>query len=66
MKKEEYVAKHLNEAVGLLLSAFSNSDATRAGADPDMAARGRFMMHQMRLAREFLGRLYDDASPDKK
>ena len=64
--KDEFVAKHLDELIGLLMTSFHCAEATKAGADPDMAARGRAMMAQMRRARELLGRMYADLNPGEK
>jgi hypothetical protein len=66
MTKDAFIAKHLDELVGLLVTSFADKENTKAGSDPDMAARGRAMLAQMRRARELIGRMWDDTQTNGK
>ncbi len=67
MSKDEFVAKHLNETVGLLLGSFAESEKHRHKAtDETWAADGKFMISQMTRAKALLGRMYDDLQPTKE
>lgn len=57
MTRDEFIAEHLDELVGLLMRSFAKA-APRLAEEPDQKA-GRDMMEQFRRARDFLGRAYD-------
>ena len=65
MTKDEFVAKHVDEMVGLLVSSFAYQENTKAGTDADMQSRGRMMLAQMRRAKEMLGKMFDDMKEKK-
>lgn len=68
MTREAFIAKHLDEMVGLLLAAFAVEQDDKPRERPVFkdAERGRFMIATMQRARAFLGRMYDDLNKEKK
>lgn len=62
MTKDVFIARYLDETVGLLVGAFSHASASRQHklADDSYAADGKFMIAQMQRARALLGRMWDD------
>lgn len=67
MNKDQFITKHLDELVGLLLASFSRSDKTsHKMSDDAWASDGKFMMDTMRRAREMLGRMWDSLQPPKE
>lgn len=64
MKKEEFIAKHVNELSGFLLEAFMvrvSEDEAKVKCPGFSAARkGEFMIEQMKRAREMLAKFYAD------
>ena len=64
--KEVFVAKHLDEMVGLLLGAFGQTVTTQHKmGDEHFAADGKFMIQQMKRAKDFLGRIWEAVQPPK-
>ena len=61
MTNEDFAAKYTDELTGLLLSAWSAMDNTRAGEEPDWARRGRWMRDTADRAAKLLGRMHTDA-----
>ncbi len=64
--KEDIAARFTDELSGRLASAFAEAESRRlagdgGGTEKDAAAVGRFMVSQLRWAREFLGRVGDVA-----
>lgn len=56
MTREQLLAKYADELSGMLLDSWI-ADRISVG---DPAARGRYMTQQLRRARDFLGRVYQD------
>lgn len=66
MTKDAFIAKYLDETIGMLLASFAASEGTRhKAAEESWAADGKFMMQQMRRAKDLLGRIWDDMHPKK-
>ncbi len=64
MGRDVFIAKYLDETVGLLIGAFSQvHGTTHKAAEEHWAADGRFMIGQMKRAKELLGRIFDDLQP---
>ena len=64
MSKDEFTAKYGDEMTGLLLAAFaqmSSRQKSQVPNDEGYAADGRFVINQMKRARDLLGRMFDDA-----
>lgn len=67
MNKDQFITKHLDELVGLLLHSFSKSDKTSHRiTDEAWASDGKIMMDQMRRGREMLGRMWESLQPPKE
>jgi hypothetical protein len=71
--KDEITTQFVDELSGRLTKAFAEAESRRlagdgGGTEKDAAAVGRFMVGQLRWAREFLGRVAEfaaDVSPAK-
>ena len=64
MSRDAFIAKYLDETVGLLIGAFAQTKATQHKAAEDAWAHdGRFMISQMQRAKSLLGRIWDDLNP---
>ena len=62
MSKDEFTAKYGDELTGLLLAAFNNVDLGKHKLSEESFAKdGRFVINQMKRARDLLGRMFDDA-----
>ena len=69
MPKETFVAKYLDEMVGLLVGSFSASEQTsHKMGEAHWAADGKFMIAQMQRAKALLGRMWEEMHkpPEKK
>ena len=68
MTKEAFIAKYLDETVGLLIGAFAQAKdgQTHKFGDDSWAADGKFMIHQMQRARALLGRIWEDLNQKEK
>ena len=68
MTRDEFCNKWIDDLTGLLVAAFAEASARPlcgdgGKSDADHTANGRFMMRQLRRAKELVGRMYDDAAP---
>ena len=68
MQKDAFIAKYLDETVGLLVGAFAQhkEGVTHKFGNESWAADGKFMIHQMQRARALLGRIWDDLNQKEK
>ena len=66
MSRDAFIAKHLDELVGLLVGAFGAATKNQHQANTNSwADDGKFMIAQMKRARELLGKMWDDLNPKK-
>ncbi len=67
MSRDAFIAKHLDELIGLLVGAFAQQTKTTHKINEQAwADDGKFMMAQMKRARDLLGRMWDDLNPAKE
>ena len=68
MTKDEFIAKFADELTGLLLASFAQmADRQKVpGDDKSNAADGRFMIQQMRKARDLLARMHEAIHQEPK
>lgn len=63
MSKDDFVAKYLDETVGLLLASFSAAEKSHHIAPDSYAMDGKFFIGQQKRAKALLGRMYDELKP---
>lgn len=66
MTRDQFIAKHMDEMIGLLVGSFAQKGRTshKMGED-SWAEDGKFMIAQMQRAKALLGRIWDDLQPAK-